>query len=274
MIEVGGNDVALLCGWVKVYSSARSLTTNNAGSFAALWSLLHHLSNLGPPHVDTSTINLLDLPLEIRTLVYRLVFADCTLQIEQPISDYRVSSMLDVCHRIRQEAAPIFYDSVTFEITDEDLILRSSDRRNNIPPQLRRRWIAQIRKITISYELLPDIFPESATALTIFSPQEIMLATLVRYMPSLKEVEITHDLCLDWDDILLASADEHGDGTPTTLSEEEIELVVSLNNAMLDEAIRLTRRNQVLGVEVRLSIGLWWDGISDNNQLVCTFVPS
>ena len=47
-----------------------------------------------------------------------------------------------------------------------------------------------------------------------------MLGTLVRYLPSLKEVEITRDLYLDKFDMHL----EHVNGTLTTLSEKEIEL--------------------------------------------------
>ena len=100
-----------------------------------------------------------------------------------------------------------------------------------------------------------------------------MMETLVRYLPSLNEVEITCEVYIDWDDITFPSDNLHVDGIPTTLSAEEIKLILSLKYPELLDAMNWTMSG-ILSVDVRIWIEIWWVGDDSNDQLVCTFTPT
>jgi hypothetical protein len=82
-------------------------------------------------------IGFLDLPCELRSLIYHELFDDTILTVGLPISAHLIASILEVCQCIRQEASAVFWSTVAFELDIEDIRLLAESLRNRIPLQLR-----------------------------------------------------------------------------------------------------------------------------------------
>jgi hypothetical protein len=111
-----------------------------------------------------------DLPIDIRLLIYRQLFADLTLPIHIPVSASPATSILSTNHQIKQEAIPIIYHPTNFRVDYSQLwqLLHSSFPASaRLPPD---RDFSKIRSIVIDrlgYEQLRHlpVFPAPEPAM-------------------------------------------------------------------------------------------------------------
>ena len=91
-----------------------------------------------PDKAQRNPPSLLTLPKEIRLEIYRLVFRDETLPLDWEDLESETLWLLEVNSLVCAEAMPIFYQSITFEITNCDVNFATETKfRNRIPHILR-----------------------------------------------------------------------------------------------------------------------------------------
>jgi hypothetical protein len=109
-------------------------------------------SGTSPPldlTIDKTKLSFYDLPVERRVTVYRHLLHNEEIRFGSPLSEFTVSSILEVTKFTRKEAAPIFYQLVNFRLEFED-ICNIPNSRHSLPRALRPAQVKLIENMTFS----------------------------------------------------------------------------------------------------------------------------